>query len=79
MRLSDGRPLDRNQRYRIALNTFDASSGGHRFMKLSEMLARPEARCAFHPVQTRDALLAYFRRHKVVRRSLFERGMRTAA
>ena len=66
---ADGRPLDPARRYRIALNTFDASSGGHRFMKLREMLARPEARCTFHPVQTRDALIAYFHRHKVVRRS----------
>ena len=68
LRLADGRPLDPSRRYRIALNTFDASSGGHRFMKLRQMLERPEARRTFHPVQTRDALIDYFRRHKVVRR-----------
>lgn len=79
LRFADGRPLDPAFRYRIAMNTFDASSGGHRFMKLREMLARPEARCIYHPVQTRDALVAYFRRHKIVRRSLFEHAMRPAA
>src|SRR5262249_5848432 len=66
----DGRPLERGRRYRIALNTFDASSGGHRFMKLREMLARPEARYTAHPIQTREALIAYFRRHKLVSRSM---------
>ena len=68
LRFADGRPLDSKKRYRIAMNTFDASSGGHRFMKLREILDRPEAKCTFHPVQTRDALIDYFRRHKVVRR-----------
>ena len=66
--LGDGRPLDPAKRYRIAFNTFDSRSGGHRFMKLRELLERPEARCTFHPIQTRDAVIEYFRRHKVVRR-----------
>ncbi len=66
---ADGRALDPGRRHRIAFNTFDASSGGHRFMKLREMLTRPEARRTFHSIQTREALIAYFRRHKVVRRS----------
>ena len=65
---ADGHPLDPVRRYRIALNTFDSRSAGHRFMKLRELLERPEARCTFHPVQTRDALIDYFRRHKVVHR-----------
>jgi 2',3'-cyclic-nucleotide 2'-phosphodiesterase/3'-nucleotidase len=71
LRLADGRPLDPACPYRIAMNTFDASSGGHRFMKLRQMLARPEARLSFHPVQTREALIAYFRRHEVINRGLF--------
>jgi 5'-nucleotidase / UDP-sugar diphosphatase len=65
---ADGRPLDPARRYRIALNTFDSRSAGHRFMKLRDLLDRPEAKCTFHPVQTRDALIDYFRRHKVVHR-----------
>lgn len=68
LRLADGRPLDPSRRYRIAMNSFDASSGGHRFMKLREMLARPEARMTFHPLQTREALITYFHRHQVVHR-----------
>ena len=68
LRLADGRPLDPVKRYRIALNTFDARSAGHRFMKLRAILERPDARCAFHPVQTRETLIDYFRRHKEVHR-----------
>src|SRR5262249_6927589 len=70
---ADGQPLDPSRRYRIAFNTFDASSGGHRFMKLHEILSRPEARSTFHPIQTREALIAYFRRHQIVRRSELEK------
>src|SRR4029077_14756315 len=68
LRLIDGRPLDPGRRYRIALNTFDARSAGHRFLKLRTILERPDACCAFHPVQTRETLIDYFRRHKVVHR-----------
>jgi 2',3'-cyclic-nucleotide 2'-phosphodiesterase/3'-nucleotidase len=68
LRFADGRPLDPVKRYRIALNTFDSRSAGHRFMKLREILERPDAKSAFHPVQTRDALIDYFRRHKMVYR-----------
>ena len=68
LRLADGRLLDPARRYRIALNTFDARSAGHRFMKLRAILERPNTRCTFHPVQTREALIDYFLRHKVVHR-----------
>jgi hypothetical protein len=37
-------------------------------MKLRALLENPAANCQFHPVQTRDALIDYFRRHKTVRR-----------
>jgi 2',3'-cyclic-nucleotide 2'-phosphodiesterase (5'-nucleotidase family) len=79
LRLASGRPLDPARRYRIAMNTFDASSGGHRLMKLREMLERPEARRTFHPIQTREALIAYFRRHKAIRRLQLESAFPTAA
>jgi 5'-nucleotidase / UDP-sugar diphosphatase len=68
LRLADGRPVDPAKRYRIALNTFDARSAGHRLMKLRAILERPEARCTFHPVQTRETLIDFFRRHKIVHR-----------
>src|SRR6266446_4488505 len=68
MALANRQPLDRNKKYVIALNSFDARSGGHHFMKLRAFLERPEANCILHPVQTRDALIGYFQRHKIVRR-----------
>jgi 5'-nucleotidase / UDP-sugar diphosphatase len=68
MTFADGRPLERDTRYILAVNSFDARSGGHHFMKLRALLDRPEANCVLHPVQTRDAVIDYFRRHKVVRR-----------
>ena len=68
MTFPDGRSLERDKRYVIAVNSFDARSGGHHFMKLRALLDRPESNCVLHPVQTRDAVIDYFRRHKVVQR-----------
>jgi len=68
MSFPDGRGLERDKRYVIAVNSFDARSGGHHFMKLRALLDRPEANCVLRPVQTRDAVIEYFRRHKVVQR-----------
>lgn len=68
LRWVDGRPLDSSQRYRVAFNTFDSRSAGHRFIKLRALLEQSAANCTFHPVQTREALIDYFRRHKVVHR-----------
>jgi 2',3'-cyclic-nucleotide 2'-phosphodiesterase (5'-nucleotidase family) len=68
MALANREPLDRNKKYVIAFNSFDARSGGHHFMKLRAFLERPEANCILHPVQTRDALIGYFQRHKIVHR-----------
>ena len=66
MALADGRPIDRGKKYVIAFNTFDARSAGHHFMKLRALLETPAANCIMHQMQTRDALIDYFRRHKVV-------------
>jgi 2',3'-cyclic-nucleotide 2'-phosphodiesterase/3'-nucleotidase len=68
MILANRQPLDRNKKYIIAFNSFDARSGGHHFMKLRAFLERPGANCILHPVQTRDALIGYFQRHKIVHR-----------
>jgi 2',3'-cyclic-nucleotide 2'-phosphodiesterase (5'-nucleotidase family) len=65
MTLQDGRPLDRSKEYVIAFNSFDSRSAGHHFMKLRVSLESPSAKCVMHPVQTRDALIDYFRRHKI--------------
>src|SRR5947208_1375234 len=66
MTFPDGRGLERDKRYVVALNSFDARSGGHHFMKLRALLERPESKCVLHPVQTRDAVIDYFRRHTIV-------------
>ena len=66
LRLANGKRLERDKRYVVAFNTFDSRSGGHRFMKLRALLETPAANCTFHQVQTRDALIDYFRRHEVV-------------
>jgi 5'-nucleotidase / UDP-sugar diphosphatase len=63
MRLADGRVLERDKRYSIAFNSFDSRSGGHRFMKLRALLEMSGTRCTLHPIQTRDAIIDYFRRH----------------
>ena len=68
MTLPNGQPLERNKKYVIALNSFDSRSGGHHFMKLRALLERPAAQYVLHPVQTRDALIGYFQRHKIVHR-----------
>ena len=66
MALADGRPLDRGKKYVLAFNTFDSRSAGHHFMKLRTLLETSAANCILHQVQTRDALIDYFRRHRVV-------------
>src|SRR6476660_8252859 len=79
MTFPDGRSLERDKRYLIAVNSFDARSGGHHFMKLRALVDRPESNCVLHPVQTRDAVIDYFRRHKVVERIAEARPWRVAA
>jgi 2',3'-cyclic-nucleotide 2'-phosphodiesterase/3'-nucleotidase len=64
--LDNGRTRAPGEKYVVAFNTFDSRSAGHRFMKLRALLETPSANCVFHDVQTRDALIAYFLRHKVV-------------
>jgi len=73
MRLAGGRPLEPDKRYSVAFNTFDSRSGGHRFMKLRALLERPATNCTFHHLLTRDAVIAYFRRHIVVQKIARER------
>ena len=68
MNLANRQPLAHGRKYTIAFNSFDARSGGHHFMKLQALLDRPESNCILHPVQTRDAVIDYFNRHKVVHR-----------
>jgi len=55
----DGQPLDSARRYRIAMNTFDASSAGQRLMKLRAIMESPATNATIHPVQTREALIEF--------------------
>ncbi len=79
MTLQDGRPLERGRKYIVALNSFDSRSAGHHFMKLRALLETPSANCCMHPVQTRDALIDYFRRHKIVHKIAAGGGFAAAA
>jgi len=79
MAMADGHPLDRDKKYSLAFNSFDSRSGGHHFMKLRALLDRPEARRVLHPLQTRDALIEYFQRHKTVHRIAAGVGVAIAA
>jgi len=79
VRLADGGTLERDKRYLIAFNTFDSRSAGHRFMKLRALLETAPTRCTFHPVQTRDAVIDYFRRHQVVHKIAAQNTAATAA
>jgi 2',3'-cyclic-nucleotide 2'-phosphodiesterase/3'-nucleotidase len=76
---ADGLQLDGARQYSIALNSFDSRSAGHRFMKLRDLVDAPAASCQLHQLQTRDALIEYFRRHTVVRRIASARELPLAA
>jgi len=79
VRLADGGMLERDKRYLIAFNTFDSRSAGHRFMRLRALLETAPTRCTFHPVQTRDAVIDYFRRHQVVHKIVTQNTAAAAA
>ncbi len=64
--LPDGKPLDEKVRYRIALNSFDAQSGGQRFPKLHEITTAPESKSEDINVQSREALIEYFTERKTI-------------
>lgn len=57
--LLDGEPLEPGKRYRIALNSYDAQSGGRSMMKTREILLRPTSRREMTGVATRAALIDF--------------------
>lgn len=65
---ADGRPADSNRRYTIALNSWDAQSGGGRMMLLRRILDEPESRRTLVRVQTRQAMIEFFMDRQVVTR-----------
>ncbi len=64
--LSDGRPLEPEKRYRIALNAFDAQSGGRRYSLLQELCSASGANLQLHDMESRDAVIEYFTDRKVI-------------
>jgi 5'-nucleotidase / UDP-sugar diphosphatase len=78
MTLRDRRPLERSRKYVLAFNSFDSRSAGRHFMKLRALLETPSSNCVMHPVQTRDALIDYFRLHQIVHK-IAARGELAAA
>lgn len=58
-RFPDGRPMDANKRYPVAMNTYDASSAGNRLPRLRDLTLAPEARSEIVKVQTREALITF--------------------
>ncbi len=65
--LPGGEPVDPAKRYRIALNGFDAQSGGRRYEKLAKICAAPETKLTLHSTESRDAVIEYFTDRKTVR------------
>ena len=65
--LPGGAPLDPAKRYRIALNGFDAQSGGRRYERLRDLCAAPEAKLTLHDIESRDALIEFFSDKKTVK------------
>jgi 5'-nucleotidase / UDP-sugar diphosphatase len=59
----DRRPLDPSKRHRIAFNSYDAQSGGQRLPTLKRLITSAQAGAAFHPIETRQAVIDLFLRH----------------
>jgi 2',3'-cyclic-nucleotide 2'-phosphodiesterase (5'-nucleotidase family) len=64
--LPDGKPLDPEKRYRIALNSFDAQSGGRRYNKLNELATAADAKSEVFDVQSREAVIEFFTEKKSI-------------
>ncbi|MGF1657290.1 MAG: bifunctional metallophosphatase/5'-nucleotidase [Verrucomicrobiales bacterium] len=62
----DGRQVDRSRRLRVALNSYDAASGGGRFEVVRELVGKVSSRRRVLPYQTRVLLTDYFLREKTV-------------
>lgn len=65
--LRDGKPVDPDKRYRIALNGFDAQSGGRRYPLLNELCTAADANLTLHDIESRDAVIEFFTAKKVIR------------
>lgn len=66
--LPDGKPLEPERRYRIALNSYDAQSGGQRYSILNQVSTSAAAKSEVYDVQSRDALIEFFTEKKSITR-----------
>ena len=60
----DGAPVDPAKKYRIALNAYDAQSGGRRFERLNEICYQPGANLKLHATESRDAVIDFLSQKK---------------
>jgi 2',3'-cyclic-nucleotide 2'-phosphodiesterase (5'-nucleotidase family) len=56
---ANAQPIGADERLTIALNSYDAQSGGKRFMATRDIINASESKSAFHLIETRDALAHY--------------------
>ena len=52
-----GEPVRADRRFRVAVNSYDAQSGGRRLPRLMALLGGPEAKRTLVPIDTRSALI----------------------
>ena len=67
-----GRPLPPDRRVTLAINSYDAQSAGQRLPRLHEIVNSPGANARFHEVETRDAVIEFFLKHKSIDRKSLE-------
>jgi 2',3'-cyclic-nucleotide 2'-phosphodiesterase/3'-nucleotidase len=60
----DGVPVDPAKKYRIALNAYDAQSGGQRYPRLNETCYQAGANLKLHSCESRDALIDFLTEKK---------------
>ena len=69
LRAADGSPLPDKPRYRVALNSYDAQSGGQRLLTIGRLAADPDNRRLWHDVEIRAALIEFFAGRRSVGRA----------
>lgn len=62
----DGKPLDPDRRYRVALNSYDARSGGRRLAVLRQIATSKEAAMESFSIESREALIEWFTAKKKI-------------
>ncbi len=60
LRLDDGSALEAGHRYRVALNSYDAQSGGRRYPTLAKLIAEKTTAFKGYEMETREALIEWF-------------------